>query len=346
VSGFLKPIHAVAVTWTWAILSVPVSANAGKVVCPVCGEELPDDVEECPNDGTNLRLLEKYKKKKEPQKAPDRSDKVTETERSTESHDGEPAPQEPEPAGPLLFKRHDQGGDRQPAANRESSGYSDRMSRIPADRRHMETVKRLPFSPQKGAHAESDEVDQQLKSEFESRREEKWRERGDPSHRQPWAQKGEVSKRRLLLSNLAAPITSVGARLFWMPEGPHAGPVGAAEIDANLARYRLRAGLSSLIGVRALKTRSELVFIESVSIGFQWPRRYSPFIIARGGIGLTAGERFKESQIYMMTALGAEVGMDTWLNPWIAISPSLGYMRCIVNNAYWHSFTAKLSVGF
>jgi hypothetical protein len=345
VSSFFKRLHAFSLAWAFLAAVCPVQAAK---VCPVCGEELPDDKEVCPNDGTNLKLLEKYQPEKKQDGPKETEKKKKEKKKETDTgKSGEPGKRDektPAPAEPLLFKRHDQGGDRKPAATKESGGYSDRMSRIPGDKRHTGTIKRLPPAPAKEGRAASEAVDRKLKSDFESQRNERWQK--DTSLRAARTQDKKGDERRRLLSSLAAPITSLGARILWLPEGPHPGPVGATEIDVNLARYRLRAGLSSLLGVRGVKIRNELIFIQTVTLGFQWPRRLSPFLVARGGVGLTATERFGEDQVYLMTALGAEGGMDAWISPWIAVSPSLGYMRCTVNNAYWHSFTAKVSVGF
>ena len=156
----------------------------------------------------------------------------------------------------------------------------------------------------------------------------------------------KTSENTRILNHMGAPLASLGFRVFWMAEGNDSGPVGAAEVEVNLVRYRLRAGVSTLLGLRDLESRNELIFLGNMSIGIQSPKRFSPYIVAKGGIGMSKTERFYTDQLYLLSSLGAEVGVDAWVTRWIAVTPGMGYMRCTADNAYWHSFTGKISIGF
>jgi hypothetical protein len=122
--------------------------------------------------------------------------------------------------------------------------------------------------------------------------------------------------------------------------------VSSAEIDVNLMKTKVRVGLSSSIGVRSLAHRDDLLFVESVSLGAQLPWRFSPYVLARAGVGALAANRFGEDLIYVVRSLGAEVGLDCRLTRWLVVTPSFGYTSYAIDAAHWNSFTAKLSIGF
>jgi hypothetical protein len=321
------------------VTGIAATASAGKVVCPVCGETHEDDVVECPNDGTDLRLvgLPAKEDRGEPEETADTDPDLDE--------DGE-APGDSEPTPMIKYKRRDHGGDRRSQGKPENHGYSDRISRIPKDPRYVSEAK----SPREVASTPSEpfpiERDEAIRSEFERRRESVSGQRRAAAAAEVETQKSRDLERRRLYNKRGAPLTSMGFRVLWMAEGNDPGPVGGAEIDLNLARYRFRAGLSMLLGLRDLDARDELIFLGNVSIGVQSLQRFSPFIVARGGLGMMKTERFQIDQVYLITSLGVDVGLDSWVTPWLAITPSVGYMRCAIDGAYWHSVTGKLSIGF
>ncbi|MCP4678607.1 MAG: hypothetical protein GY854_24460 [Deltaproteobacteria bacterium] len=313
----------------FVIAIVPVSANAEEVACPVCGQTFSDETGSCPNDGTDLKMLGK------------RKDEVDEV-------DEDPSlPENTEDRGnPSKYQRLDEKmGKRRPVKSKtEKSDYSDRRSRLKKTRRgRSSAAERRRWEKE---HAEFVKQDRQLLSEYEAQRASSWKDQERTRLAEARARRDRDAAEARLLNGLGAPLTSLGYRLFWMGEGNDAGAVNAAEIDINLARYRLRAGLSSLIGVRTLSGRDELVFLEHISVGFQKPSRFSPFIVFRGGIGILAGERFGRELVYLLTSIGLEVGIDAWATPWIALTPSMGYERCMLDDAYWNSFTFKISIGF
>lgn len=319
-----------------ALLAAPGMADAGEVKCPVCGEVFDDAQGECPNDGTDLRLVGVRIEK--PGDAPD----------TAETAPGEePVEGEGEPAGGPRYTRHDQGGDRQAVSQEEAPTYTDRRSRIHEERRGGTTAAERTKQEDRAARQRAfEEEDRRLLAEIAVRRGRiaSWRESGRLAAVE--GEKGRLAAETRLLYSLAAPLTSFGVRMLWMGEGRSAGPVSSAEIDINLARYRLRAGFSTLLGIRSVTGRNDILFLESVAVGFQWPWRFSPFLLARGGIGVLVSERFGHDIVDLVTSLGAEVGIDCWATPWFAITPSVGYARVTASDAYWNTFTAKLSVGF
>jgi RNA polymerase subunit RPABC4/transcription elongation factor Spt4 len=317
---------------------VSVTALATERVCPVCGEIYAAGTEVCPNDGTNLLLVET--KKSEVQ------DELDAPEAKEDGETDSPEVEDDETGVVSGYKRHDLGGARHPAEQPESTGYSDRRSRIAKERRGPRADAERKRRKRVRERREFDEQDTQLTSEFERHREYLWSDRERTRLAEIRVREGVVAARKKLLNSLGAPLTSLGYRMFWMGESADAGPVSAAEIDLNLARYRLRAGFSTLIGIRSLDSRSELVFLESLSFGFQLPRRFSPYVVARGGIGVLTTERFGVDDFFLLTAVGAEVGVDSWITPWIAITPSVGYVRYMIDDLYWDSFTAKVAIGF
>jgi hypothetical protein len=317
-------------------------AQGGKVVCPVCGETMDDDLLECPNDGTDLKLLGIPLKEEEK----DKKDKKDKPERRREPGSAAAAPDSSKAKPTIKYKRHDRDGDRRPVEPPAPGSYSDRRSRIPGDKRLAAEPKPVSAAEMAPPEPYPAKLDKGIREEFERHRQHVEEQRKAADLARAGVEDSAESARARLLSSLGAPLTSLGLRVFWLPEGPRTGPVGGTEIDINLARYRLRAGFSTMMGVRALDDRNELVFLENIALGIQAPKQFSPYIVARGGAGLVKTERYRTDQLYLLTSLGVEVGVDSWLTPWIAVTPSMGYMRCTLSDAYWHSFTAKISIGF
>ena len=81
-------------------------------------------------------------------------------------------------------------------------------------------------------------------------------------------------------------------------------------------------------------------------MGVQYPWRFSPYALVRGGVGVHSSERFGGDIAHLMTGIGVEAGVDSWINEWVSVGLGLGYLRTVIGDAYWNSFTAKLSVGF
>ncbi len=341
---------AVAVVCAGIALAGP--AVAGKVKCPVCGEVYSDDEEECPNDGTNLKLFGKSDKEPEPDDTspPSTDGNVDAQAPSDDAAAGGKAAESRESDGeppPMLYKRHDQGGERKPASSKESGGYSDRASRLPGSGRVGPVPTPGGESKRRATPARNgNKAEDRARSDFENERRNKWMKRPDTRLDVNADIRGKAAARKRLLDHLAAPLASLGVRMLWLGENGHPGPVGLGEIEVNIARYRLRAGTASSLGIRVLESRNELVFLQSASAGVQLPMRFTPYIVARGGIGIMATERFNHGYMYLMTAVGAEAGIDAWITPWTAISPSLGYLRCTANDAYWHTVTLKIAIGF
>jgi len=295
-----------------------------KVRCPVCGQIFDEDVAVCPNDGADLRVEGK-------------------------PVEGAPAPPEAEgdegdEGQPLKYTRHDVGGERQ-RADQEELGYDDRRARFGEERRGDEASER-----RKRQRAERErqlaEADARLRAEFESRRRRMWEGRQRRADEDRRAAEGFDSLRRTSLWGRGAPLTSVGVRFSWMAEGDDPGLVSSAEIDVNFVKTKMRVGLSSSIGVRSLDHRDDLLFLESVSLGAQLPWRFSPYLIARAGVGALVTNRFGEDLAYVVRALGVEAGLDCHLTRWLVVTPSFGYAMYAIDAAHWNSFTARLSVGF
>ncbi len=339
----MNTYHQTPLFWValFMIVLVAKGIRADEVTCPVCLQPFSDETDVCPNDGTNIKLLGVPVEKKD-----ETSDKTEQKEDGKDkpeegAEDGET---EEEGAG---YRRHDRGDGRRRTKQSGSGTYSDRRSRISDGRlgsstnlgkkRRQEEEKKLRLFL---------EEDKRLLDDFDSRREQSWKERQQFRLAEFKAQEDRAKAQARLLDGLGAPLTSLGFRMFWMGEGRSEGIVSAAEIDLNLARYRLRAGVSTLIGIRSLSSRNDLIFLEHVFIGFQWPKRFSPYFVLRGGVGVLVSERFGVDLIYLVTSVGAEVGIDSWVTPWIAVTPSIGYERYMLNDAYWNSATVKISVGF
>ncbi|HUT78327.1 MAG TPA: hypothetical protein VM285_11600, partial [Polyangia bacterium] len=227
--------------------------------------------------------------------------------------------------------------------------YSDRERRIGEERRGPAAAaaaaqkRRLEREREQ---AEFEEQDERLRQEFEERRL-ALEEKRQSSILAEWRSGRERSWRdRKSLWERAAPLIAVGVRLSWMGEDGHPGPLAGAEIDFNPIKTRLRVGLSSFIGVRRLVDRGELAFIEHVSAGLQIPWRYSPYLLARGGIGVLAGERFFEPVNHLLRTVGVDIGIDCHITDAIVVTPVIGYARYVINDAYWDSATLRLGVGF
>jgi hypothetical protein len=142
------------------------------------------------------------------------------------------------------------------------------------------------------------------------------------------------------------PVVSMGVRLSFMGEGAHAGPVTGSEVDVNFIRSTVRVGLSSFAGVRRLADRRDLLFVESVALGVTYAFRWSPFLLARFGMGALLSERFGEDTVHLLRAMGFEAGFDCRAGAHAIITPAIGYTRYSIADAGWDSVSLKISVGF
>ena len=313
------------------------------VQCPVCGQTFEEGTGVCPNDGTDLKLLGKLPSTDtDGTEAPD-TDTPDADEDAEKKDSAESAPK-----ANGGYRRRDDSGAGKPVDEKNASAgaYSDRQSRLPGDSRTAAPEKRRKKRVRREMPRKDYVNDKAFFADYQRKQQYLWDERRTARLSAAKAGRDREAARRELLNNLAAPITSLGARLFFMGEGRHPGPVSGAEIDVQLSRYRLRAGFSTFLGIRALEDRNELIFLESLSVGAQIPSRFSPFIIAKGGIGLAAVERFETDRAYLLTSIGTEAGVDAWVNPWLSIAPSIGFVRTTMDNVYWYSVTFKLAVGF
>jgi hypothetical protein len=323
-----RAIHtALAVALAAACLAADAGA-AEKIRCPVCGQVFEETVETCPNDGTDLGAEGKP---------------VAEAPAAAAAA-GEDAEGEGDGGSAPKYKRQDLGGERQ-RADVDGDRYDDRRARLGDDRRGDEAAERRRRLKAERERALAEE-DARLREEFEARRRRLYEGRARRAEEDLRAAEGFELLKRSSLWGRGAPLTSVGARLSWMGEGDDPGPVSAAEIEVNLVKTRLRVGLSSSIGVRSLPSRDDLLFVESVTIGAQLPWRFSPYVLARFGVGGLSTNRFGEELLHVVRAVGAEAGIDCRPARWLVVTPSLGYVTYAIDNARWHSFTAKLSVGF
>ena len=314
-----------------------VSVSMADVICPVCGQHLDDRVKVCPNDGTDLTLVGGRTHEDSGD-----TDAKEEGPPSSLDADGE---REGDDA-PIRYKRHDEGGDRQIAPPKESSGFSDRESRL------LNTERTRASSRPKRRHARSTKrsskraANTRVMQEFEKKRLFSWEKRENSRLLASMAGEDRETTQEKLLATLAAPLTSLGGRLLWLGEGRDSGMVGAAEIDVNLMRYRLRAGVSTLLGLRAMTGPNDLVFLESLNVGIQWPSRFSPYGIIRGGIGALLSNDGKSTNAVLVGTVGFDVGIDVWTSPWLVLTPSVGYMGNIRDKKYRNTFTAKIAIGF
>lgn len=319
-------IAAIAVTCS-------IAAAADEVRCPVCSQVF-EDRDVCPNDGTDLRLAGEPVEKKEPS--------APAADAGAEQEDAGEAEEEETPK----YKRHDLGGERERADSENGAGYSDRRKRIGEERRGAEATAERRRKAREKRRKEFEEQDDRLRSEFDEQRSREWSERRERKYQDWHAEQQLAAVRSQALWGRAAPLTSLGVRMWWMGEGTRSGPVTSAEIDINLLKTRLRVGLSTAIGVRALEERNDLVFLEHITLGVQKPWRYSPFLLARGGIGALVTNRFDENLTYLVRSIGLEGGLDSRVTESVVISSSFGYARYMIDDAYWDSFTMKISVGF
>ncbi len=327
----------------WAALNLSIlfffvaRTSGAEVVCPVCGEVLENGTDECPNDGTDLTLVGKNPSEADDTDTPGRPD-TPQADESTHGQNGQDSP--------LRYKRQDEGGERQIAPRKERSGFSDRESRLPEDDR-MRAPPRPKKPSKRPVRTQPDTPrDDDLVKQFEKKRRYSWESRENARLITLMAKADKATARRRLLATLGAPLASLGVRLFWMKESEQSGLVTAAEIDVNLVRYRIRAGFSTLLGIRSMSGPDDLVFLESLDVGAQWPSRFSPFVLLKGGLGMLLLDDGKSTEAILLGSVGAEIGLNAWVNPWLSVTPSFGYMGNIRNHSYGNSFTSKVAIGF
>jgi hypothetical protein len=312
-------VAAILVSWP---------ALAHRVRCPVCGQEFEtDETSVCPNDGTDLE-------------SEGRPVEVPAEDADAGVGDEEAATDVATPK----YKRHDVGGERQ-RVDDDSQTYSDRERRIGEERRGQAaavTQKRQREHERALFEAE----DERLRNDFEERRAALEEKRKRSVSADWWSGRERLRRERKSLWERAAPLTAVGVRLSWMGEDRQPGPLTGAEIDINLLKTRLRVGLSSFLGIRQLADRGELAFLEHVSVGVQIPWRWSPYLLARVGLGVLAGERFGEDLNHLVLSAGLETGIDCHVTDAIVVTPVAGWARYVIDDAYWDTVTLRLGVGF
>ncbi|MCU0662553.1 MAG: hypothetical protein MUC50_09540 [Myxococcota bacterium] len=311
------------------LLVLPGEALADLVKCPVCGQVFGREVKTCPNDGTNLELLGKPIESEKPAA----QTKAEETSPPTDD------------AASSKYKRHDQNGERRATPRPRVDTYSDRHARLVGDRRGGPTEEEREDLGEK-ARAEYEAKDRSAAEQFRRQREQAWGLRRQEQEDASALRRELLARRDELLASLAAPLTSLGTRLWWMQEGQKPGAVLSGELDVNLVRNVFRLGLSTSLGIRFLENRGDILFLETLVFGVQLPWRFSPFVVGRAGLGGLSTELGQESMVNPLGMFGAEVGLDVWTNPWLCLTPNLGYSFLLDGEDMWHSFTAKLSVGF
>ena len=307
---------------------------AAKVRCPVCRQVFDEKVKVCPNDGTDLTLSGQVVKE-EPKKDRPEPEAIEES-----PYDDE------EDSGSGKYKRHDLGGDRRRIEAEEEPVYSDRYRRVGEERRSPEATAERRRKAREKRKAEFDGEDTGLKSGFEDNRRNMWRRRRQRAYDDKLEARDVAYLEWLSLWGKGAPIASLGARVSWMGEGSDPGFITGPEIDINILRKKIRLGLSTTMGFRILPDRTDMIFMEHVSAGIQLPWRFSPYLIAKAGLGPLVSNRFGNDLTYLVRSLGAESGLDCRVNRALVITPSVGYVRYVVDDAYWNSFTAKIAVGF
>ncbi len=329
-----SPSRMFAALLAMAMILLGVSMSfAAKIRCPVCRQVFDDKVKVCPDDGTDLTL----------------SGQVVEEEATDD-----PAPEaieespydDEEDSGGGKYKRHDLGGDRRRIEAEEGHVYSDRYRRVGEGRRSPEATAERRKKAREKRKVEFDEKDAGLKSEFEDNRRNMWLRRRQRAFDDKLEAQDVAYLEWLSLWGRGAPIASLGARVSWMGEGSDPGFISGPEIDINILRRKIRLGLSTTMGFRILPDRTDMIFMEHVSVGVQLPWRFSPYLIVKMGLGPLASNRFGNDLTYLVRALGAESGLDCRVARSLVITPSVGYVRYVVDDAYWNSFTAKIAVGF
>ena len=306
--------------------------QAEEIKCPVCHQSFSVDTEVCPNDGTDLKLRGVP--------IPSSAEAVRKESSVAPSDEAKGAEDVPKgKSGASKYKRRAAKRRSLQQKKPSSRGYSDRRSRIDGERGTAEAERRNR-QREKEAFEKEDVL---LTNAFEERRAGLWEAKPKPTSEGTAGLEGSVGIQKRLISSPSAPLTSLGFRMFWMGEGNDSGPVGSGEIEVNLARYWFRGGLSTLFGTRSVQERSDFLFLSHLSAGFQWPNRFSPFLVARGGLGLLS---ISSNQNHLLGSVGFDGGVDSWITPKIAISVSVGYKRLITEEAHWDSVSYRISVGF
>lgn len=321
------------------VLFSDIYAAMAEVVCPVCGETLDDDVKICPNDGTDLTLVGRTRP--ETENDDKNNDEPKEASDETKSDKGQKRKETL-----IRYKRHDEGGERHIAPPKEKSDFTDRESRLLRSDRIPPTTRQKRKRMQRAKAAPRRHENKKLIEQFEKKRRYSWEKRENARLLASMGKGDKKATRQKLLATLAAPITSLGGRLFWIKDTGEPGPVGATEIDVNIIRYRLRAGFSTLLGIHSMPGPDDFVFLESLTVGLQWPNRFSPYVILKGGLGTLLSNDGKSTNATLLGSIGVDVGLDVWVNPWLAVTPSIGYMGTIQSGKYKNTFTAKIAIGF
>ena len=332
-----------------AIMLYASLALAGDIQCPVCGQLFDDSVVECPNDATNLALIKKHQPDKT---APKKDPKKADTTPKKDEASTPVAPQKKKSRrsrrGKGKYKRHDAGGERQRADTDDKNLYSDRADRIRSETRGT-NVDAAQRTAERIAREKAFAVqDVERRANFEAARDALWQKRWSGLLAQSTSLRGVESLEKASLYRKFAPSATIGARFAWMPndETGEQGLLVGPELDLNFLRRNVRLGFGSFMGVRQLDAGNEMLFLEQLVFGYQWPWRYSPYIAVRGGVGAMVGEALRGSEIAFAAVVGGEAGLDCYVSAAWAVSPSLGVLTYFADGSNWTSFTARISLGF
>jgi hypothetical protein len=324
------------------ILLWTVTVSATQVRCPVCHQLFPREVEVCPHDGTDLKILGRVEQRGKSEDGTD-TEAADAPEDSTASdpdgtRQGQPVPK---------YQRHDIGGARKrmdvsPEDDVGDVERRDRLLRLKDARAGW-----TPPTVDAGSSSDEDHRRRQeaLLAEYGTAREQSAADRQRRASQQD-LEKERRRRERDALFSAHVPAVSMGSRLFFMGEGDSPGVTPGVEVDANLIRTNVRVGLTSFVGVRHIGNRRDLLFQENIALGIQHPWHLSPFLLFRAGLGVMLSERFGEQNAYLVRTIGVDVGMDCRIGKMLMLSPSIGYTRLAVSAAGWDTVSLKVSVGF
>lgn len=148
----------------------------------------------------------------------------------------------------------------------------------------------------------------------------------------------------------------LGYRQFWILDALNRNQswhMGTMEITP--ARRYVRFNLLTEVGVEGSDAardggRADLLAMQRLGLGLQYPHWVTPFIEFQGGVGAARVELFNRNDLLFVWSLGLDVGAQFALTRWLFVHTAIGWIRPVFrrpDRSITHdSFAFKVGIGF
>lgn len=125
----------------------------------------------------------------------------------------------------------------------------------------------------------------------------------------------------------------------------------SVSVEAGLLRRYVRLGLLTEVGVEggeaARGDRNDLMVVQKVGLGAQYPHFVTPFFEVQGGVGLLRTELFERNDLGWVATVGVEAGAQWAVARFFRLHLAVGWLRPYLRDGAGvrHEDTATFRVG-